>query len=836
MPDHQLVTQWGSYFLQGLFRYIRNSFASAGQDSFTDPPAQNPDAFEKLVNVLPPVQGDLDRRWGYTLLNSTLLTGTPSVAKALPEAVYQDDATLARQLVFQNGTTVGATDESGATTNASIFTPTAQTRFLNSRSFGYFTSGNAADYKKWDGGTGLTNWGISISGAGASTFGPNSPSSASGASWANPNNIFVQDAVYATQSIGGSFVTEQQQPTDHTASTTALLGEGYGFALTAGTTVFGVQVKLFFQLVETPNQLPANDVEFKLQLLKNGVVVGTAKIADAFVGGVTTLTFGSSSDLWGTTFQASDVNAATFGVQLIATGDWTIPGSPTHNTIHISSVSVQVDYISITLFTATGQITVATGGAGAITLVSGRIYFVAFVNDGTQGTSDLSAASLSSGAVTSKQLNLSTIPVSNDPQVTGKYLLATSDGGDETTLYLITELANSATTYTDNMADTTLVLQPVYLELDENGNEVGVSNNDPPQTGLTFPTKHRGRIYMASGGQLFYSKSEAELLMSTGQLAGHYEECWPAFNFFDVSADAEAIHGLLSDGQVLYIGTERRIIRLFGDSPLNFIEPQTLFDHVGVLNQDTWKLVFLQGNPLGCMWLAPDKRIIGSDFNSYQDVGTPVQDILDSINISAAVTTAWATYVGISVFNLYVLAVPTGTNTTPDTLLVCDLRTRQWYVWQPTDLIVGGFYNITAAGATQFVVVAANGKIYQFDPSVFQDRTGDTPVNFSVQMRTSWLDMSDSAARKMLNEIEVITADSAMTVTVEGASTKADFSSPHTVISAAPLAVKPLGEFFVPLAGVKSRDRYYRLTFNVSDQATDLLRGYNIQGLVAHRN
>lgn len=49
----------------GLFRYARRTWQDCGVDNNTQPPAQNPDLFEVLTNVLPPVAGVLRRRWGY---------------------------------------------------------------------------------------------------------------------------------------------------------------------------------------------------------------------------------------------------------------------------------------------------------------------------------------------------------------------------------------------------------------------------------------------------------------------------------------------------------------------------------------------------------------------------------------------------------------------------------------------------------------------------------------------------------------------------------------------------------------------------------------------------
>ena len=48
-----------------LYRYARKTWQDCGVDNYTEPPAQNPDLFEMLTNILPPQTGILRRRWGY---------------------------------------------------------------------------------------------------------------------------------------------------------------------------------------------------------------------------------------------------------------------------------------------------------------------------------------------------------------------------------------------------------------------------------------------------------------------------------------------------------------------------------------------------------------------------------------------------------------------------------------------------------------------------------------------------------------------------------------------------------------------------------------------------
>lgn len=60
---------------QTIIRYDRSSWIQAGTDDFTLPPAQNPDMFLQLNNILPPATNVLLRRFGYRFFDPSLDTG-----------------------------------------------------------------------------------------------------------------------------------------------------------------------------------------------------------------------------------------------------------------------------------------------------------------------------------------------------------------------------------------------------------------------------------------------------------------------------------------------------------------------------------------------------------------------------------------------------------------------------------------------------------------------------------------------------------------------------------------------------------------------------------------
>src|SRR5512146_3600829 len=108
--------------VQGLLRFSRNDFETAGQRSFDNPPSEDPEAFEQLLNVLPVTRGTLQRRWGYGSFYATADVWQNGFE-------YQSDMDLARQLILTGGTKVVSLDEDGAVVNSAIYTPT-QTPFM----------------------------------------------------------------------------------------------------------------------------------------------------------------------------------------------------------------------------------------------------------------------------------------------------------------------------------------------------------------------------------------------------------------------------------------------------------------------------------------------------------------------------------------------------------------------------------------------------------------------------------------------------------------------------------------------------------------------------------
>lgn len=792
-------------------RYYRENFSATGQDSRTDPPAQDQSMWELLTNVMPITRGSLRRRRG-----ALVFTQTPQPTQRMAQFQRDSDGLRVIVAIGQNVATAYQ-DVDGLLYNQQIFISKALTRMVASRSYAYFFSSNSGDLRKWDGssaiGAGVTNWGIPfVTSTGQVSVGPTNPTVSTGldagaALWLTPSNAQAEDNSFAT------FTSANPN-----GDSPRLYVHGFGFSIPSNATITGITVRVKMKTTASPDNL-----KIIAGLTKDGSTTLGAQAA--LVSPQTTntsYTLGSPTDLWGQSFLPNDLNNSNFGVTLICANG---PSS--------TSVTWSVDVIQVTVsyFGATNAPTVADGGAGLVTLTVGRLYYQVFKSSATAHLSDLGPASGSTGPLTSRKVAVSTLAVSTDPQVDRTILLATADGADPAILYFVADLSNGTTTYSDNTPEATLVHNQQYVFTDQFGDDFGVAGNTPPPGG-TLCIKHKGRMWMANGQNIYFSKSTADLTLPNGFIAGKYEESWPLDQYLDISEGAEQVTGLLSNGQVLFIGTERHIRWVTGDDPTNFSQPEVVHAEVGVLNQEVWQNVFAQGTPSGCIWLTPDSRVIMSDFNTYMDIGLHIQDVLDSIN-PLAIQAAHATFVTDGEFDLYILAIPTDSNTSCDTHCVFNMNTHTWTIWKPSAASTSLLFNVTAAGIPQWLYgVTDNTNIFRYDELATTDMNPLGPPNIPIPVtaRTSWLHLGSPTHRKILDELELI-GDSAMQITLEGGSPETDFNSPSVYKNSVTPVVGPFQQLKVYLASSGAKDRYYRLTFSSPDGTDNFLHSYNLKAI-----
>ena len=153
--------------------------------------------------------------------------------------------------------------------------------------------------------------------------GPRSPtaSSSSGSpAWSSTSNAYSSNSVYATDVISAN------------GTGGALSVSGYGFSIPSTAVIRGITVSVIRK-----SSVSGYTQDSSVYLLKAGSQVGSNhSISGTWGTSNTTKTYGSKSDLWGTTWSAADVNDSGFGVKFTAkTGS--------------TGTTASVDYISVTV-------------------------------------------------------------------------------------------------------------------------------------------------------------------------------------------------------------------------------------------------------------------------------------------------------------------------------------------------------------------------------------------------------------------------------------------------------------------------------------------------------
>ena len=145
--------------------------------------------------------------------------------------------------------------------------------------------------------------------------------------WSSPNNAKVSDNVYASNSVNSA------KHLDY------LRASNFGFAIPAGATINGIKVEIERKASFNDSTWGhLNDHEINI-IKADGTLGSTNKSAGAvWSTSESYITFGGSTDLWGETWTAGNINDADFGVSFMAKHE------------HILSVTGYVDHIRITIY------------------------------------------------------------------------------------------------------------------------------------------------------------------------------------------------------------------------------------------------------------------------------------------------------------------------------------------------------------------------------------------------------------------------------------------------------------------------------------------------------
>ncbi|MGA2418146.1 MAG: hypothetical protein ABSF55_02825, partial [Candidatus Staskawiczbacteria bacterium] len=193
--------------------------------------------------------------------------------------------------------------------------------------------------------------------------------------WSNPSNAQTSNDVYAVATSAGP----GPQPTHYLKAT------NFGFSIPTGATINGIEVKV--ERDTTSTSVKDNGV----YLVKNTGLTGTDhSITSSSASGFTScsspatgtgcwlqntetiVTYGSSTDLWGTTWTPSDINNTATGIVFSASRT----AGSNSRTISVDNINIKV-YYTINTYT----LTYTAGDNGSITGDSPQT-----VNSGADGT------------------------------------------------------------------------------------------------------------------------------------------------------------------------------------------------------------------------------------------------------------------------------------------------------------------------------------------------------------------------------------------------------------------------------------------------------------------
>jgi hypothetical protein len=202
----------------------------------------------------------------------------------------------------------------------------------------------------------------------SATAGPNFPTTVTGntgtigagsVAWGNPTNAEAADVVFAT-----CVIPDTQTGDD-------LIGKGFGFAIPSTATIAGITLEVG---VRENTIVGGGATDNFVILLKAGSAVGSSLANGALIStALTTITYGGSSNLWGTTWTPADINNANFGAAISYLNS---TGGGTSRTVSVDFMRITVTYnadanVNATGVSATGSIGTAVASGTAVKAVTG---------------------------------------------------------------------------------------------------------------------------------------------------------------------------------------------------------------------------------------------------------------------------------------------------------------------------------------------------------------------------------------------------------------------------------------------------------------------------------
>ncbi len=188
------------------------------------------------------------------------------------------------------------------------------------------------------------------------------------AAWSNPSN--------ATGSSTSTFASVSYTDTNNNETTEYLKLTNYGFSVPAGATINGIAASIYEKGNSATNSdilpPPYGDVswgqsvqDFSVKLYKGGTITGADRaLGSNWPNVASAVSYGGTTDLWGTTWTAADINGSGFGIGISA--NLTVFTSNPH--VPTTTAIAAVYYAQITVYYTT-----TTGTSSSTT----RIYDIA---------------------------------------------------------------------------------------------------------------------------------------------------------------------------------------------------------------------------------------------------------------------------------------------------------------------------------------------------------------------------------------------------------------------------------------------------------------------------
>jgi hypothetical protein len=180
--------------------------------------------------------------------------------------------------------------------------------------------------------------------------------------WSNPSNIVSSNNTYAIAAvyIGDGVVTSNY-----------LKAQGFSFSIPSGSTIDGILVGIEKHHVDS--SFSSHVYDNAVKIVKADGSIGTTNRGDTITHWSTAesyVTYGSSSDKWGESWTAGNINDADFGVVISATTDvsaYKSQGNPYVDHIRITVYYTEVASSSIKSVTGVAQASIksVTGVAEA---------------------------------------------------------------------------------------------------------------------------------------------------------------------------------------------------------------------------------------------------------------------------------------------------------------------------------------------------------------------------------------------------------------------------------------------------------------------------------------